>query len=62
MFEEVKFDQRNITMPPPPIWEFSDYNIVEIVERDGWGITVKGISKGEVLMKFDGIVYKLTVI
>ena len=61
MFEEVKFDQRNITLIPPPIWEFSDYNIVEIVERDGWGITVKGISKGEVLIKFDGIVYKLTV-
>jgi hypothetical protein len=32
----------------------NDYNSGKII--------VKGISKGEVLIKFDGIVYKLTVI
>ena len=64
MFEKIKFDKREITMIPPSIWEFSDDNIVEIVEHDdGSGkITVKGISKGEVLISFEGIVYKLTVI
>lgn len=64
MFEKTEFDKRETTLIPPPNWELSDNNIVEIVEFDyGSGkIIVKGISKGEVLIKFDGIVYKLTVI
>ena len=64
MFEKVEFDKREITLIPPSNWEISDHAIVEIVEFDynSGKIIVKGISKGEVLIKFDGIVYKLTVI
>lgn len=64
MFEKVEFDKREITLIPPANWEISDHAIVEIVEFDynSGKIIVKGISKGEVLIKFDGIVYKLTVI
>lgn len=64
MFEKVEFDKREITLIPPSNWDFSDRNIVEIVEFDysSGKIIVKGISKGEVLINFDGIVYKLTVI
>ena len=64
VFEKVEFDKREITLIPPSNWEISDHAIVEIVEFDynSGKIIVKGISKGEVLIKFDGIVYKLTVI
>ena len=64
MFAKVEFDKREITLIPPSNWEISDHAIVEIVEFDynSGKIIVKGISKGEVLIKFDGIVYKLTVI
>lgn len=64
MFEKVEFDKRKITLIPPSNWEISDHAIVEIVDFDynSGKIIVKGISKGEVLIEFDGIVCKLTVI
>lgn len=63
--EKIDFDQREITLIPPPIWEVSDSSIVEIVEKDDNSekIVVKGLAKGEVLISFEGVTstYKLTV-
>lgn len=61
--EKIAFDQRDITLVPPPIWEISDSGIVEIVEEDynAGKVVVRGLAKGEVLVSFDGVTYKLTV-
>ena len=62
MFDKTEFDKRETTLIPPSNWEFSATDIVEIVENGSGKIVVKGVSKGEVEINFDGIVRKITVI
>lgn len=63
MFDKVEFDKRETTLIPPSSWEISDPSILEIVKVDynSGRIIVKGMSKGDVLIRFDGIVRELTV-
>lgn len=63
IFEKVEFDKSEMTLIPPSNWEISNNNILEIIETDynTGKIIVKGIDKGEALIKFDGVVYKLTI-
>ncbi len=61
--KKIEFDRRGLILCVPPIWEISDSSIVEIVEEDydSGKIVVKGLAKGEVLVRFDGAEFKLTV-
>lgn len=62
--EEIDVDKRNITLIPPIIWSSSNKRVVDFIEFDenNYGkVTIKGLSKGETIVNYDGVFCKITV-
>lgn len=58
--ETVELDRSDVTLIPPSIWTVSNNEILEIIEENGT-ISIKGLSKGEAIIEYDGVSLKIMV-
>ena len=58
--EKVELDRTDVTLIPPPVWTVSNNEILEIIESNET-ISIKGLSKGETIIEYDGVSLKIKV-
>ena len=60
IMEKVNFDRSNVFLISPVTWTISDKTIVEST-INGNTVTVKGLSKGKVVVEYDGVKIEIVV-